>query len=381
VQTPELSPDVAEGAKRVLAFLELDTPPKESAEGLALQEAQNASQPSSYGGTRVIKPPPGFEGLSPVIMIKTPQGSTRMIKPMPRRRLASLRPSTQKGWNPLPQFNRPMASWQSIAGPSNHSAQPGGAPQAKPVMVVGKPPWISPLAGLVGKSDDVACERLSPARMAKYYPNGLPKKLGRHIPIPDAWASVLPLKPEGRGRNAAEEARYKAKLDRAAAATTDVFGMTMDEMVEDVHLQHAWANYLADLGMSRAEYDVEHNKYADPTKSEKRTNPFARMTVEEVRDMDMQTVAEPMVNMMFRNLLLLRAEAALPAGHGTWRRRFVEDHPAIRRGGKEEACSKGGEGDEDDVDEEKTAVDKGKAKEKEFRKTPRKPKQLLGYPV
>jgi hypothetical protein len=240
----------------------------------------------------------------------------------------------------------------------------------------------SPLADLVGKSDDVAAERLPPERMKKYYPAGvLPPNAARYRPIPDSWASAYPLTPlipTGRAMTPDELARYQAKSDKAFYSCAHLFGMTMEEVIDEVHLRHIWACYLANLGISRAKYDEELNRYGDINVNNRRPSPYANISVEELKNMEMPKVVEPLLTMLFRNLLLYRAEDALPEGHETWRSGFVKPHPAILEGGEKEAHLRSRK-EKAEVTAESSTTGKGKGKDVKGGRTPRKNKQMLGY--
>lgn len=194
--------------------------------------------------------------------------------------------------------------------------------------------WSSPLDNLVGKSDDVAVERLTWERMKKYYPFGPPRHMGRFMPIPDSWQTACPAKQSHTTMTAArmspvELARYQANINKAFHSGARYFGMSDQEVVEDVNLRHIFAGYLADQGISRTEFDREYNRWAGASDSTHVAGPHRDMTVEDVKKLRPNEVAEPILTMAFRNLLLYRAEAALPDGHKTWRSNFVSDHPAI----------------------------------------------------
>jgi hypothetical protein len=181
-------------------------------------------------------------------------------------------------------------------------------------------------ARCVGKSDDVAVERLTWEQMRRYYPGGPPRHLGRYVPIPDAWQASNPLR-----LAAAEEklARRNAGLDRIFYSGSRFWTMSMAEMVEDVRLRHLFAAYLDRLGLSRAEFDREYGAFVDVFANADDASVPARSFLGPMTAVELllpgaaaappREVTAPMVNMAFRNLLLLRAEAALPEGHETIR--------------------------------------------------------------
>ncbi|OIW30508.1 hypothetical protein CONLIGDRAFT_282076 [Coniochaeta ligniaria NRRL 30616] len=229
----------------------------------------------------------------------------------------------------------PSTSGQQTAGLVEAASTTTGG-QAQPIMQAKwdatTNTWISPLADLVGKSDDVAVDRLPWELMKVYYPNGPPRHMGRYIPMPDNWQEqhLRNLRTTTAGMTPEEQARYQAKVEKIFNSTSRFFGMTQAEMVEDVNLRYIFACYLSDLGITRAEFDREYNRYADPLDSPLVPGKYSNMTLEDVMKMRPHEVVEPMLNMAFRNLLLFRAEGAMPEGHQTWRSMYTSDHPAIK---------------------------------------------------
>lgn len=229
-------------------------------------------------------------------------------------------------------------------------------------------------AGCIGKSDDVEVERLPWDRMKKYYPNGPPRHMGRYVPIPDNWQENNPLRLRGvmagQGMAPEEQRRYQANVDRVFYSGSRFWNMGMDAMVEDVHLRHVFACYLADLGVSRAEFDREYNCYVDAFDNTYVPGPYARMTADELREVPTHEIAGQMLTMAFRNLLLGRAEAALPDGHKTWWSRSFGDYeePPVT---KSRASPYGAIGEE----RARAKKDKGKGKATDVR--PLKLKQTV----
>jgi hypothetical protein len=189
-------------------------------------------------------------------------------------------------------------------------------------------------AGCVGKSDDVAVERLPWERMRQYYPNGPPRHMGRFVPIPDNWQETNPLRQNptmaGQGMAPEEQLRYQANVDRIFYSGSRFWNMSMQEAIKDVNLRHIYACYLSDLGVSRADFNREYGRYVDVFNNTYEPGPYRAMTVEELKQVPPNEITEPMITMAFRNLLLYRAEAALPDGQKTFRSMFVTDHPAIK---------------------------------------------------
>jgi hypothetical protein len=201
--------------------------------------------------------------------------------------------------------------------------------------------------------------------------------------------------------------RYLAKLDRDFYSSAPLFGRNMHQVVEEVHVRHVNAIYLdSKLGISRQEYDERCNLYANLNKSYFARSPYADMTIQEVMEMDKGKLAEPLLVMFFRTLLLFRAEEGLPVSQRTWRSHFFTTlHPAIQEVPEitlqeettdEELEHEGHDEDEEAEDEEEAADDeelavweeegqlldvphKKKASRRRMRKDTRKKKQLLGY--
>lgn len=222
--------------------------------------------------------------------------------------------------------NSSQTSYHTISGQAQPRSQ---SVQARD----GSNTLVSPLAGLVGNGEGIAAERLSWERMKGYYPNGPPSNMAPYIPIPDSWQSAYPVKSSTtltqRGMSTEEHARYHAQVDKAFYSGSQFFGMTPEEATGDVNLRHIWACYLESLGISRADFDKEYNRYANVFDNNYRPSQWANMTVEELKAMPAHQVTEPMITMAFRNLLLHRTEAGLPDGQKTWPSNFVRDHPAI----------------------------------------------------
>ncbi|KAJ9130426.1 hypothetical protein NKR19_g9898 [Coniochaeta hoffmannii] len=191
--------------------------------------------------------------------------------------------------------------------------------------------------GCIGKSDNVAVERLPWERMSRYYPNGPPSHMGRYVPIPDDWQENNPLRlrptAAGRGMAPEEQARYDANVDRVFYSSSRFWNMTMEEVVEDVRLRHMFAAYLAGLGLSRVEFDREYNRFVDVFDVAYAAGPYEHMTVEQLGQVPPREITEPMITMAFRNLLLQQDEAGMPEGHRTWRQRFesIPEPPVVRK--------------------------------------------------
>lgn len=189
---------------------------------------------------------------------------------------------------------------------------------------------------MINRSTSVAIETKQFHQVADYFNGQRPAKIGRYVPLPDDWQSaypMIPLTPTGRRRTDREMARYLTKLDRDFYSGAHLFGMSMHQVIEEVRIRHIDALFLAEsLGVSRQEYDARLNQYANLSTTYKQPSPHANMTIEEVMAMEKRKVVEPMVVLLFRQLLLHRAEEGLPASHKTWRSKyFGNSHPAVVR--------------------------------------------------
>jgi hypothetical protein len=202
-------------------------------------------------------------------------------------------------------------------------------------------------------------------------------------------------------------ARYLAKLDRDIYSSAPRFGRNIHQVVQEVHARHVNAIYLdSKLGISRQEYEDRCNLYANLNKSYSAPSPYADMTIQDVMQMDKGKLAEPLLTMLFRTLLLFRAEEGLPLSHRTWISHFfTNSHPAnqevpditLQGETTDEELDQGGRHDEEEAeaeeeleDDEEAAVweqegqlldvpQKKKASRRRMRKDTRKKKQLLGY--
>lgn len=332
-------------------------------------------------------------------------GSTPSSAPKPR-------PSSMSGY---PQFDASTRAAERCASTkASHvrslPSRPGHHPNNR---LVPFPPVKLPFAPAMGGiSDKVIIVETRPwYHVAEYYYHGVrPSQTGRYIPLPEDWDRaypLIPLTPAGRPRNNQEMTRYLAKLDRDFYSSAPLFGRNMHQVVEEVHVRHVNAIYLdSKLGISRQEYDERCNIYASLSKSYFARSPYADMTIQEVLDMDKGKLAEPFLTMLFRTLLLFRAEEGLPPSQRTWRSHFFTNlHPAIQQIPEitlqaettdEEPEQNGHDEDEGAEDEEEIEDDeeaevweqegqlldaphKKKASRRRMRKDIRKKKQLLGY--
>lgn len=222
-----------------------------------------------------------------------------------------------------------QASIPTTAGAQNSGATTSTLTESQMARIEAmKREW----AGCIGKSDDVEVERLPWERMKKFYPNGPPRHMGRYVPIPDNWLEHNPLRQRpmmrGQGMSPEELLRYQANVDRIFYSGSRYWTMSMEQMIEDVQLRHVFACFLASIGVSRAEYEKEYNAYVNVFDKTYVPGPYKRLTVDELKDVPAEEITEPMITMAFRNLLLTRAEAALPDGQKTWRSKYFGDDEA-----------------------------------------------------
>ncbi|RKU44296.1 hypothetical protein DL546_003618 [Coniochaeta pulveracea] len=322
------------------------------------------------------------------LSLRQPDSTYSVLSTLPSRRIAPIRsrPSRPTGIQPslLETQTKVPATEASNTKPVVEPGQSGPA-TLKPQRV----PWNT-VAELSGSTPSSA-PKPRPSSMSGY---------------PQFDASTRAAEP-GRPRNNQEMTRYLAKLDRDFYSSAPLFGRNMHQVVEEVHVRHVNAIYLdSKLGISRQEYDERCNIYASLSKSYFARSPYADMTIQEVLDMDKGKLAEPFLTMLFRTLLLFRAEEGLPPSQRTWRSHFFTNlHPAIQQIPEitlqaettdEEPEQNGHDEDEGAEDEEEIEDDeeaevweqegqlldaphKKKASRRRMRKDIRKKKQLLGY--
>jgi hypothetical protein len=305
-------------------------------------------------------------------------------------------PSTSTNPGPIP-FTPLLEPFPTAQIPKAADAAYHEARYVTPPNLAGHSQVGSCIANLISRSNNVAVETRPFHAIADYYDGSPPPRMGPYKPLPDDWVFAYPLTsltPTGRRRTDKELAKYLTKVDRDFYSGADLFGKNMHQVVEEVHARHINAIYLDRLGISRQENEARTNLYANLSKCYKIPTPWANMSIEEVMNMDKGKVVEPILTLLFRTLLLYRAEEGLPPSHRTWRSQFfTNSHPAIIKGPtvsvqedekEEEEDTQQDEAEEGDHEEEAELWDEeeklvGSQKKKKTRRRLRPRKHMLGY--